>query len=82
MSKRMKLNNYTPKRAHKNIKLIKKKLTPKERYFWWRHTHELISIKKREHRWRKNDDGSMMTNKCAMCKTEIEDMPIMNMDVK
>jgi hypothetical protein len=72
-NKRLKLNNYIPKQAHKNIKLINKKLTPKERDFWWRHTHELISIRKIENKWRKNDDGSMMTNKCAMCKTKIED---------
>ena len=73
MKKRLKLNNYTPKQAHKNIKLINKKLTPKERDFWWRHTHELISVRRIEHKWRKNEDGSMMTNKCAMCMTEIED---------
>jgi hypothetical protein len=72
MNKRLKLNNYTPKRAHASIKSINKKLTPKERDFWWRHTHELISIRKNEHKWRKNDDGSMMTNICAMCMKEIE----------
>jgi hypothetical protein len=73
MKKRLKLNDYTPKQAHKNIKRINKKLTPKERDFWWRHTHELISIRRNEHKWRKNEDGSMMTNKCAMCVTEKED---------
>ena len=73
MKKRMKLKNYTPKQAHKNIKLINKKLTPKERDFWWRHTHELISIRKIENKWRKNEDGSMMTKQCAMCMMETED---------
>lgn len=73
LKKRLKLNNYTPKQAHKNIKMISKKLTPKERDFWWRHTHELISIRKIENKWRKNEDGSMMTDKCAMCITNIED---------
>ena len=73
MKKRMRLNNYTPKQAHKNIKMINKKLTPKERDFWWRHTHELISIRKIENKWRKNEDGSMMTKQCAMCMMETED---------
>jgi hypothetical protein len=73
IDKRLKLNDYTPKQAHTNIKLINKKLTPKERDFWWKHTHKLISIRKIEHKWRKNEDGSMMTDKCAMCMMEIED---------
>jgi hypothetical protein len=71
--KRLKLKNYTPKQAHMNIKLINKKLTPKERDFWWRHTHKLISIRKIENKWRKNEDGSMMTDKCALCTINIED---------
>jgi hypothetical protein len=73
MKKRLKLINYIPKEAHKNIKQINKKLTPKERDFWWKHTHKLISIRKIENKWRKNEDGSKMTDKCAMCMTEIED---------
>ena len=42
----------------------------------------MISIKKNEHKWRKNEDGSQMSDKCPVCKEEIEDRQHYDYDCK
>jgi len=72
VDKRLKIK-YTPSIAHTVLKGIEKRLTPKEREYWWKVTHNIISIRKIEHKWRKNEDGTEVSPMCPMCKQEIED---------
>jgi hypothetical protein len=55
------------------MKQIEKKLTARERDYWWRLSHNTISLKSREHKWRKNEDGTAVSDRCPACKTEKED---------
>ena len=68
VQRRMKLTGYTPKAAHRTIKTIQRKLTAKERDYWWRLTHRVVSIKKRESKWRRDDEGKLVSSKCPVCK--------------
>ena len=70
---RMKLKDYTAKNAHKNVKDIQKRLTADERNYWWRLTHRVTPIKKRESKWRKDKNGDAMRSTCPVCKEEEED---------
>ena len=67
IKKRLRAKNYTPKRAHENVRKIQRNLKAKERDYWWRLTHKLIITKKRESKY------NPVTNKCPVCKTEVED---------
>jgi hypothetical protein len=79
---RMKLKNYEPKNAHRIVHGIQKKLTAKERDYWWRLTHRVIQTKVRESKWKKNESGENMTRKCPVCKTEEEDWNHYDYDCK
>ena len=70
---RMKVKDYTAKNAHKNVKDIQKRLTADERNYWWRLTHRVTPIKKRESKWRKDKNGDAMRSTCPVCKEEEED---------
>ena len=54
---RMKLKDYTAKNAHENVKSIQEMLIADERNYWWRFTHRVTPIKKRESKWRKDKNG-------------------------
>ena len=79
---RAKRKKEEEKPSFKRLHAIKRRLTPKERDYWWRLNHGLISIKKNEHKWRKNEDGSQMSDKCPVCKEEIEDRQHYDYDCK
>ena len=73
-SKRLKIGNYEPKKAHRYIRCIHKKLTADERDYWWRMTHELISTKHKECKWRRDDKGELVSPMCPVCREEREDV--------
>ena len=54
------------------------KLTAAERDYWWRLTHNLISTKKKESKWKREESGELVKDKCPVCKEEAEDMPHYN----
>ena len=49
INKRSKLQGYVLNIAHKHIQKIQKYLTSKERNYWWRLNHNIISTKRTEH---------------------------------
>ena len=73
IQKRMKMKNYTPKEAHRNIHAIQKTMTAVERDYWWRLTHRTIQTKKRESKWKKDERGEEIKSTCPVCKAEEED---------
>jgi hypothetical protein len=79
---RMKIRNYEPKKAHRAIHGIQRKLTAKERDYWWRLIHRVIQTKVRESKWKKNESGENETRKCPVCKTEEEDWNHYDYDCK
>ena len=48
-------------------------MTANERDYWWRLTHRVIQTKKRESKWKKEENGESVTSKCPVCKAEEED---------
>ena len=72
IQKRMKMKNYTPKKAHRNIQSIQKMMTAVERDFWWRLTHRVIQTKKTEKHWKRDRNGELVTSTCPVCKEEEE----------
>jgi hypothetical protein len=79
---RMKLKDYTAKNAHKNVKAIQEMLTADERNYWWRLTHIVTPIKKRESKWRKDKNGEAVRSTCPVCKEEEEDWDHYDYDCK
>ena len=69
----MKLRNHEPKKAHKTVHTIQKQMTANERDYWWRLTHRVIQTKKRESKWKKDENGESATRECPVCKAEEED---------
>ena len=69
---RLTLKNYKPSEAHKTVKTIQKMLTAKERDYWWRLTHRVTPIKKKESKWRRGEDGELVSATCPVCKEEEE----------
>ena len=61
IQKRMRLKNYEPKKAHKSVHAIQKQMTANERDYWWRLTHRVIQTKKRESKWKKDENGENVT---------------------
>ena len=55
-------------KAFKTLEKVAKKLTAKERDYWWRLKHKIISIRKTEKRWRRYKDGRLVTGQCQVCK--------------
>jgi hypothetical protein len=72
IQKRMTLKNYIPKKAHKAVHEIQKQMTANERDYWWRLTHRVIQTKKRESKWKKDENGKYETRVCPVCKVEEE----------
>jgi len=79
---RMTIRNYEPKKAHRVIHGIQRKLTAKERDYWWRLIHKTIQTKVKESKWKKNERGENETRKCPVCKTEEEDWDHYDYDCK
>ena len=48
-------------------------MTANERDYWWRLTHRVIQTKKRESKWKKEEDGESVTRECPVCKAEEEE---------
>ena len=69
---RMTMKNYTPSEAHKTVKTVQTMLTAKERDYWWRLIHRTTPIKKKESKWRRGDDGELVSAICPVCKKEEE----------
>ena len=53
-------------------KQLSKILHPKEREFWWRVAHKAMQTNQMKHKWLRNNDGTKQSNKCPLCKTQIE----------
>ena len=68
----MKLKGYSPRKAHESIDAIQKQLSASERDYWWRLTHGLISTKKTESKWKREENGELVESTCPMCE-EVED---------
>ena len=79
-AKRLRARKYKPKKAHENIDSIQDKLTADERDYWWRLTHELISTKNKESKWKREESGELIASTCPVCKTEKEDASHYNND--
>ena len=56
-----------PKTAHKNIHKIKKYLTPEERNYWWKLTHKIISVKKTESKYKRDQSDNLVSAECPLC---------------
>ena len=82
IGKRMKRKNYKPSKTHKIVSTIQRKLTAKERDYWWRVAHGLISTKKKESKWRRKENGEMTESTCPVCKEEEEDRKHYDYDCK
>jgi hypothetical protein len=70
--KRMRLRDYTPKKAHTHVNEIQKQLSATERDYWWRLTHRVIQTKQRESHWKKDENENSETRTCPVCKVEEE----------
>jgi hypothetical protein len=57
---------------NKTMTEIRKDLSARERDYWWRVAHQRISIMQRESKYRRNEDGSMISNLCPACKLHKE----------
>lgn len=55
-------------RAFYKLEQIKKSLTAKERDFWWRLKHQIISIRKTESKWKRDNAGRVVSPVCPVCK--------------
>ena len=79
-AKRLKVGKYKPKQAHRNISIIQDRLTADERDYWWRLTHRLISLRKTESKWKRQESGELVKNTCPVCKEAVEDEAHYNYD--
>ena len=77
---RLKVGKYKPKQAHRNISTIQGRLTADERDYWWRLTHRLISLRKTESKWKREENGELVKNTCPVCKEAVEDEAHYNND--
>lgn len=73
LTKRIKWGNYQPKETHKTLKRLKKFLHPKERTFWWKLSHGANTTRKTDCKWLRDSKGNLVSNKCPICKTCVED---------
>ena len=69
---RRSIREYTPNPAHKVLCEIDPYLTPEERNYWWKLTHRLISTKKTESKYKRNEQGETVEPTCPVCQEEIE----------
>ena len=63
---------YEPRQTHGIIQSIQRRLTAKERDFWWRLTHKTIQTRKRESKWKKDKNGMAIENTYPICNEEEE----------
>ena len=66
------IKEYTPNPAHAIVYEIDMYLTPEERNYWWRLNHNLISIKKRESKYKRTEEGELVSPTCPTCKRNEE----------
>ena len=69
------LRKYTPKLAHKHIHTIKSYLSTEERNYWWKLTHQIVSIKKTESKYKRNKHNNLVSAECPLCKHPEETRP-------
>ena len=72
IEKRNRIRKYTPNTAHAVLYNIDKYLTPEERNYWWRLNHKLVSTKQTESKFKRDEEGNLVSNKCPICKTSKE----------
>jgi len=51
---------------------IRNELTTREKTYWFKLAHRAIQTNVRKTKWLKNENGEPHTNRCPMCKTEVE----------
>ena len=66
------LRNYTPKKAHKKIDKIKDCVTPEERHFWWKLIHKIVSTKKTESKYKRDQFDNLVSSLCPLCHQQEE----------
>ena len=74
LKKREQIKNYTPNTAHKTLSEIDIFLSPEERYYWWRLTHKIVSVKKSESKYKRDKKGDLVSPLCPICQEEEEDL--------
>ena len=57
IQKRMRIKKHEPRKIHKKIMKIQKKLTADEKNYWWRLSHKTLQMKKRQSKWRRGEEG-------------------------
>ena len=72
IEKRNRIRKCTPNPAHAVIYKIDKYLTPDERNYWWRLNHKLVLTKHTESKFKRDDEGNLVSNKYPICKTSKE----------
>ena len=70
--KRNRIKDYTPNPAHEIVLNIDSYLTPEERDYWWRLNHKLISTKKTESKFKRDEEGVLVEPICTLCRNEEE----------
>ena len=73
MTKRKRRGTEEPRQTWTTLDRIQKRMTAKERDYWWRMTHGLISLKKTESKWKRDEDEEMTENLCPVCKQTKKD---------
>ena len=68
IQKRNSIKKYTPNPAHGVVYKIEKYLTPEERNYWWHFNHNLVSVKKIESKYKRDDMGVLTQPTCPLCK--------------
>ena len=71
---REQIKNYTPNKAHKTLYEIDTFLSSEERFYWWRLTHKIVSTKKSESKYKRDEKGDLVSPICPICQEKEEDL--------
>ena len=63
-----------------SIHEIEKCLTPKERSYWWKLNHKLVSTKKSKRKFKRDENGNLASPKCLAFKINDETKKYHNND--
>jgi len=72
IDKRNRIKKYTPNPAHAILHNIDRFLTPEERNYWWKLNHKIVSTKQTESKFKRDEAGKLVSNRCPICKVHKE----------
>ena len=72
IDKRNRIKKYTPNPAHAILHKVDGYLTPEERNYWWKLNHKIVSTKQTESKYKRDEAGNLISNKCPIYKTHKE----------